>query len=179
MTIKRCYICGLEKDESEFSKDKSRKDGLSNKCKSCSSIRYKHWSYKHREQLTNYRTEWRKLNPEKQREYSRTTKNNRNNQLDSYKTDCVKCGESRRYVIDFHHINNDDKSFSVSLAKQKGYSAKHILPELSKCVCLCRNCHTEFHYLYGNVPTKPIDSLREYIGCDPQPITINDGEVIV
>lgn len=169
--MKRCYICGLEKDESSFSKDKSRKDGLSNKCKECSSIRFKHYRAKNRERLDANRADWRKLNPEKQRQYSRTTHQNRNDQIDSYKTDCVKCGESRRYVIDFHHINNKDKSFSVSSAKTNGYSAEHILPEVHKCVCLCRNCHTEFHYLYGNVPTKPVDALSEYLGCDPYSVT--------
>jgi hypothetical protein len=33
--MKRCGKCKIEKDESEFSRDKSRKDGLQCKCKRC------------------------------------------------------------------------------------------------------------------------------------------------
>jgi hypothetical protein len=33
--IKICTKCKIEKELSEFSKDKTQKDGLRNKCKSC------------------------------------------------------------------------------------------------------------------------------------------------
>ena len=35
LSTKRCYICKKDKPSSEFSKDRSRSDGLSNKCKNC------------------------------------------------------------------------------------------------------------------------------------------------
>jgi hypothetical protein len=33
--MKKCGKCKVEKNESEFNKDKSKKDGLENRCKSC------------------------------------------------------------------------------------------------------------------------------------------------
>ena len=38
-----------------------------------------------------------------------------------------------------------------------------IKKEVSKCVCLCANCHREFHYFYGVVPNDPINQLAEYL----------------
>lgn len=41
--MKKCSKCGVEKDESEFSKDKKRKDGLCCQCKKCQSVYTKKW----------------------------------------------------------------------------------------------------------------------------------------
>lgn len=79
----------------------------------------------------------------------------------SLKTPCIKCGEIRKYVIDFHHIDPSIKSFNINLCiKERSWST--FKEEIQKCVCLCRNCHQEFHYLYGNLPTK--ENLLEYTG---------------
>ena len=89
-------------------------------------------------------------------------------EMDAMKHPCVKCGESRPYVIDFHHIDPKDKKFNVG--KAKTYSQQTLLKEISKCVCLCRNCHQEFHHFYGNNPDKPVESLTEYLGRNPYEI---------
>lgn len=79
----------------------------------------------------------------------------------SLKTPCIKCGEVRKYVIDFHHIDPLIKSFNInSCTKERSWST--LKEEIQKCICLCRNCHQEFHYLYGNLPTK--EDLLEYTG---------------
>lgn len=82
--------------------------------------------------------------------------------MQELKTPCVKCGENRKYVIDFHHIDPSTKKFNVGTAKT--YSVKTLMNEVKKCVCLCRNCHQEYHYFYGNKPEKPIETLEEYLG---------------
>lgn len=82
--------------------------------------------------------------------------------VNSLKTPCVKCGESRFYIIDFHHIDNKTKEFGISRSI-RGRGRKVIEKEVQKCVCLCRNCHTEFHYIYGNIPKNPIEDLRSYL----------------
>ena len=82
--------------------------------------------------------------------------------INSFKTPCVKCGEHRLYVIDFHHIDNDVKEFGIS-RMIRGRGRKAIKSESEKCISLCRNCHTEFHYIYGNTPTNPQKDLDEYL----------------
>ena len=81
--------------------------------------------------------------------------------LNFYRTNCEKCGESRKYLIDFHHINPSEKEFTIGLNK---WSSKKISEEVKKCVCLCKNCHCEFHYLYGKNPTNPSLALNDYLG---------------
>ena len=61
------------------------------------------------------------------------------------KRKCVKCGETRTYVLDFHHINKDDKDFTIGRMKKGDFNV--IQNEIDKCVVLCANCHREFHYL--------------------------------
>ena len=59
---------------------------------------------------------------------------------------CAKCGENRWYVLDYHHINPEDKIKTV--AKLMVHSSTDTtLKEIDKCILLCRNCHAEFHYL--------------------------------
>lgn len=67
--------------------------------------------------------------------------------LDEMKTPCIKCGESRKVAIDYHHIEPSLKSFN--LCKEQEHGIKSIQEEIRKCVCLCANCHREFHYFYG------------------------------
>lgn len=66
-----------------------------------------------------------------------------------YKADigCQKCGESRPYVLDFHHKNPKEKSFSISDKTRTGLMNSEVQKEISKCILLCANCHREFHHL--------------------------------
>ncbi len=58
---------------------------------------------------------------------------------------CVKCGCDKPYLIDFHHINPQEKDYAIS--ERSTASIKTIIQELEKCISLCANCHREFHYL--------------------------------
>ena len=57
---------------------------------------------------------------------------------------CQICGESRWYVLDFHHLG--DKDYEISDLLRFG-SKKLLIKELNKCIPLCANCHREVHYL--------------------------------
>lgn len=81
--------------------------------------------------------------------------------VESLKTNCCKCGEDRPWVIQFHHINPKDKRFSISQCGTR--SKDSIRKEISKCVCLCSNCHDEFHYFFGNTPIEPTEAFNNFI----------------
>ena len=59
---------------------------------------------------------------------------------------CMKCGDTRHYVLNFHHINPKLKEENPSrlLANSQW---DDFLQETSQCILLCSNCHQEFHYL--------------------------------
>lgn len=72
---------------------------------------------------------------------------------------CAKCGDSRSYVLDFHHIDPSQKDANISRLLSSNASLTNIKEEISKCVILCANCHREFHFLEKQ---KHI-SLQEYL----------------
>lgn len=82
---------------------------------------------------------------------------------EKYKTVCQKCGEGRLYLIQFHHIDPKTKTFCIG-ANAVGKSEDELLAETRKCICLCANCHIEFHHLYGSKPERPEEALADYLG---------------
>ena len=150
------------KDESEFRKNNKSKDGLDYWCRSC----HKEYRHKQYEKHKDYYNEYRKAHYEEHLERCRKRTQKCKERLYSYKTACVKCNENRPYVIDFHHINPEEKLYEIS-DKMTHYSEERLSGEIKKCVCLCKNCHTEFHYLYGRNPKNPVEALTKYIGRNP------------
>ena len=71
---------------------------------------------------------------------------------------CAKCGDSRLYVLDFHHIDPTTKS-GVIAHLVAASSLDNLLTEINKCVVLCANCHREWHYLNKTFGV----SLQEYL----------------
>lgn len=82
---------------------------------------------------------------------------------EKWKHPCEKCGETRLYLIQFHHIDPATKSFCIG-ANATAKKDEVLQAEVKKCVCLCSNCHDEFHYLYGSNPKDPVKALQEYLG---------------
>ena len=134
--MKVCSKCKIEKDESEFYNNKRMPDGLDYYCKSCRS-----------KQVCDNSNTW---------SYQEGTQNF----IESLKTECCKCGEDRPWVIQFHHIDPSNKSFNITSGVR---SRSAIWNEVSKCVCLCSNCHDEFHHFFGQRPTNPVEALDEYL----------------
>ena len=63
---------------------------------------------------------------------------------------CQKCGEDKSYMLDFHHIDPNEKDESIAKMVHHTYGMKKVLNEIEKCTVLCANCHREFHYLEEN-----------------------------
>lgn len=115
---KICVDCGKEKDITEFAIRNRLKNGeirYRPQCKVC-------WSNR---EMIRYRIK---------KEF-----------VDSKKTICEKCGDTRCYILDFHHKDPNEKDFTIGAFKRGDLDK--IQKEIDKCVVLCANCHREFHYL--------------------------------
>lgn len=77
--------------------------------------------------------------------------------VDAQRTVCEKCGESRAHVLDFHHKDPNTKEFTIG--KLKKGSQEVLQEEIDKCICLCANCHRDFHYLEKSIGI----TLDEYL----------------
>ena len=130
MKTKICSKCGIEKPLSEYHKngfDRQGNQKWRGYCKTCANKR------------------------EKERYWEKR------NFVDSQRTQCAKCGDTRTYLLDFHHIDKDDKDFTIGQLKK---GSKEILQnEINKCIVLCANCHREFHYFEKHKNY----SLNEYL----------------
>lgn len=129
--MKRCTVCGEEKDLCEFHKDKKTKSGVRSECNECRSKK----SRERRKTDKEYR--------DKQRGYVRARKKEIKEYLYSQKKPCVVCSESDPVCIDFHHLDKEDKDFTIGT--NWGRNKEILQKEIDKCVCLCANCHRKVH----------------------------------
>lgn len=161
ITEKKCPRCGEVKPVSEFGTNRTRKDGLSGYCKSCTHELYRGYKQTYFERHPEAHKNAYHQNKETALRSSKTYRTSRLELLWSLKTPCVKCGETRKCSINFHHIDPTTKTVALS---HGSIGKARIIEESKKCVCLCANCHKEFHYLYGHKPEKPVEALRNYLG---------------
>lgn len=116
--IKICPKCQTEKNRDEFYNKRNNKD-CSSYCKEC--------------------TKQDVL--ERQRKLKK-------NCVDYKGGRCVECGYNKCLgALDFHHINPEEKEFSIGKFKLNSFDDKMKI-ELDKCVLLCSNCHREKHYKF-------------------------------
>jgi hypothetical protein len=81
--MKKCAKCGIEKNEEEFYKHKSHKDGLFSICKSCQKEYYKN----NHEKAKEYQKEYYKNNSEKHKETTKQWRKNNKNKIQAYNTE--------------------------------------------------------------------------------------------
>jgi Zn finger protein HypA/HybF involved in hydrogenase expression len=109
------------------------------------------WQSENKDKAQAATKKWLEKNIDEVREYHRLNKRKQTQErrqfINEYKStcSCKKCGDTRSYILDFHHINPDEKEFDLGDASK--YSITRLKLELEKCITLCRNCHSEFHYL--------------------------------
>ena len=132
---KVCSKCKRELEVSNFRWKNKSKGLLHSQCKDCQKAQEKihYQESKERQESVRSTAEFQKerniLLVEKARQCG-----------------CKKCGETRSYVLDFHHRDPNEKS-NVLAHMIKSSSEANLTAELEKCDVLCANCHREFHYL--------------------------------
>lgn len=60
---------------------------------------------------------------------------------------CEVCGYDKNIaVLEFHHINPDEKEFQLDMRKFSNTTLEKLQKEIDKCMLLCVNCHRELHH---------------------------------
>ena len=66
--------------------------------------------------------------------------------IQSFGGSCGICGYKKcQRSLDLHHLDPNEKDFSLSAIRARPKSWESIVQELRKCVLLCKNCHGEIH----------------------------------
>lgn len=59
---------------------------------------------------------------------------------------CKRCGIMHSAVIEFHHLDPNEKKENISRMVKFGCSISDVKEELTKCEPVCKNCHSIIHY---------------------------------
>jgi hypothetical protein len=92
---------------------------------------------------------WRKLNPDKTRQYRNKTKQlrklNKQRAVEYLGGACKHCGlRTDKYsVYDFHHLDPTAKEQGIGKLVASWHK---LVVELEKCILLCANCHRIEHH---------------------------------
>lgn len=129
-----CRICKDDKDVSGFHKESKKESGYATACKVCKKG-IDSASYERRKDKI---AERKKIKIDAFRE-----------EYNSLKDDkcCTKCGETKHYMLDFHHKDEETKSFNIGEEAWRTLSIKKVEDEIKKCEILCSNHHREYHHL--------------------------------
>ena len=135
-TKKKCTLCQNDFPKTEFNKKKTSKDGLQSVCRTCNSERSKKYYNENKEKHLKVIYKNRKKYMGRARDLI----------LEAKSEGCVLCEETEVVCMDLHHVDQADKEFNLGdVATGFITSPKRILNELSKCVCVCSNCHRKIH----------------------------------
>lgn len=127
-----CTDCKEIKQESEFHKRNG--EVTTYICKDCWRTRYKVWVTRdgNRDKIkqSKYKryTQWLVILKEKSM------------------LSCSKCGYSDNYsALDYHHVDPATKEIGIGYIINR-IPTDTLIAELDKCICLCSNCHREYHH---------------------------------
>ena len=85
---------------------------------------------------------------------------------------CFNCNYDNSASLCFHHIDSTIKKKEISRLG----SVPSINKELVKTICLCRNCHQDFHNQYGLKTTK--SQLETFLGEKVIPIKVDINDYL-
>jgi hypothetical protein len=147
--VKTCGRCSFEKLISEFSNDKSRKDGKNPRCKSCDSVYFANRPNKTREKeverresgrYNDYYVNWRKSNKEKIRDFNknyRLLNSDKRNSLES-KRRAAKLNATPSWLTEQHLVQIEaiySHARDCRLVTGEPYHVDHIVPLQGRNVC--------------------------------------------
>lgn len=130
-THKQCADCKRVLPRTEFHNAKSKHDGLIPYCKDCSAIRNAELYQRSKQRITERR------------------KALKDECITSLGGKCSRCGYCEfSSGLDFHHLGNKEDEIAVLITKAAAGNGKQyslLMAEVSKCILLCRNCHSAYH----------------------------------
>jgi hypothetical protein len=82
--------------------------------------------------------------------------------VDAFGGKCGICGYNKcNYSLSFHHVDPNEKEFSLGAALAHPKKFEKLIEEMKKCICVCNNCHGEIHAGILQIPTD-IQRFQEY-----------------
>jgi hypothetical protein len=134
--IKQCTVCKITKSYTDFYFRDRSAGRLHSQCKECYKTKRIGFMEEH---YAKYGDEYRT----RARIRKMVQKSDRQEKITRYLKDkhCEVCGISDIRVLDFDHLDQKTKKFSIARGLNNGWAWDVILEEIQKCRILCANCH--------------------------------------
>lgn len=146
--MKTCSKCKVEKEATEFHKDKSRNDGLSYICKGCDSKKVKKWNMKEGSREKSRASErgryW--MNPEKFRKKNRRYQSENQDSIRSYRKRYYEENRGDQLAKSKIYREENPGYFAAATRKRKATKLAQT-PEMNKAELV----EIESMYLYNQV----------------------------
>lgn len=145
--MKVCCRCKGVKTLSEFTANKTKKDGVNPTCTDC-----------HRQYTREHYKQNKGVYKDKARKRNLKVHKDNKKELDLLKSvPCTDCGvQYPPYIMDFDHVNGD-KLMEVSRLLRRRVSLDVLKAEVAKCEVVCSNCHRERTYQRRSCPRNTTD----------------------
>lgn len=107
------------------------------------------WYARNRDYMRSRSKQYAKDNPGRTLQNQRQRQNRNRDHINSIKLHlgCKHCGyKDDTSRLHFHHVNPDDKGGELNKAINLRWSISRIDEEISKCILLCKSCHTREHW---------------------------------
>ena len=162
--MKICARCKIGKDESGFSKAKSRKDGLNPYCKMCKSLESKRYNKDNREKCNEKLKKWRSKNPEKSKVYSKVDREKNHDKIVARRATKESREKIRKLSAEWHKKNKIRANENNRIWKSKNYlkvsAQRKIKNELKRgrmirpkqCEKCLKDCKPDGHHRDYNKP---------------------------
>lgn len=146
--MKRCTSCKTEKPFEDFYDriNASGENVRTSRCKHCIKERTKSW------RKAEGKEKWKAYDKKRVQANMQFLQEERSR-------GCQKCGDTRHYVIDFHHVDPSEKEITIGATNR--WTRTQLEKELVKCIRLCKNCHSELHFLEKDTKFKFNNWLSE------------------
>jgi len=139
--MKICGKCKTKYDQSNFYKDKTKKDGLAWECKECSRKKYKKY-ISHSNVPALCSKKWRENNKNKKIEYNKKLYDKVKLFQKTYQErNPCDCGVSDLECLDYHHIDQNTTEKRIPSI----HTFNKSIEEMIKCIVVCANCHRKIH----------------------------------
>ena len=155
--MKQCTNCKEIKEFNYFPKDKSKKDGLYPRCKSCKIIYQKQYSIENPDKIKEYRTKNKEILYEKK-------KINRNlypeKEKQWYKEWVLKNKEKKQaYMKQYRQDNKEKIKATTAIYYQNN-------PEIALKIKIAKNLRTRISYAFKNKKFIKEEETIKMLGCD-------------